>query len=72
MERVALLEKIPDRKEILDVVRNCDPIKSSGYDGFNLKSIKIFWDKIGEGIISFFISFFILGQCDEQTLHGLL
>lgn len=52
-ETVFLLERIPDREEILATLKNCDPSKSPRSDGFNMRFIKKFWDQIGNEVMEF-------------------
>lgn len=39
-------------------IKSCDPRKSPGYDGYNLKFILRMWNIVGNNILNFVTSFF--------------
>lgn len=56
-DATTLLESIPNALEIVDALKSCDPGKSPGYDGFNVRFLINSWEVVGDEIISFVETF---------------
>lgn len=56
-----LLEAVPSREEIKNVVWACGIDKAPGFDGYNFKFIREMWDVIQDEIVEFILEFFTLG-----------
>ena len=46
---------------------SCESSKSPGYDGLNIKFIKVIWTVIWVGVISFIQEFFITGRLHNKV-----
>ena len=55
--------------EITSALADCNSSKAPGYDGFNFKFVKEFWQDVGGEICKLILEFFETGQLPEENNH---